>query len=76
MAVYLDCNATTPVSSGVAEVVMRYMTEEYGNSGSRTHEFGVVAKQAVERARGQVAAFGTGSICGTAGTQTYHHNAY
>ncbi|MCE9953249.1 cysteine desulfurase DndA [Aeromonas allosaccharophila] len=56
MAVYLDCNATTPVSSGVAEVVMRYMTEEYGNSGSRTHEFGVVAKQAVERARGLVAA--------------------
>lgn len=35
---------------------MRYLGEEYGNAGSRTHEFGVRAKQAVERARDQVAA--------------------
>jgi len=55
MAVYLDCNATTPVSPDVAQIVLRYMTEEYGNSGSRTHEFGVAAKQAVEKARAQVA---------------------
>lgn len=55
MTVYLDCNATSPVSPDVAKVVMHYMTEEYGNSGSRTHEFGAVAKQAVEKARGQVA---------------------
>lgn len=56
MAVYLDCNATTPVSSSVAKLVLHYLTEEYGNSGSRTHEFGLTAKQAVEKARGQVAA--------------------
>lgn len=31
------------------------MTEEYGNAGSRTHEYGLRAKQAVQRAREQVA---------------------
>lgn len=36
--------------------MMRYLAEEYGNAGSRTHEFGVRAKQAVERAREHVAA--------------------
>jgi cysteine desulfurase len=56
MSVYLDCNATTPVESEVLDVMMRYLAEEYGNAGSRTHEFGVRAKQAVERAREQVAA--------------------
>jgi cysteine desulfurase len=56
MPVYLDCNATTPVESEVLDVMMRYLAEEYGNAGSRTHEFGVRAKQAVERAREQVAA--------------------
>ncbi|UVW30702.1 cysteine desulfurase DndA [Massilia sp. H6] len=56
MSVYLDCNATTPVEPAVLEVMLRYLAEEYGNAGSRTHEFGVRAKQAVERAREQVAA--------------------
>lgn len=56
MSVYLDCNATTPVEPRVLEVMQQYLGEEYGNAGSRTHEFGVRAKQAVERARDQVAA--------------------
>lgn len=56
MATYLDCNATTPVESEVMDLMMRYLAEEYGNAGSRTHEFGVRAKQAVERAREHVAA--------------------
>ena len=56
MSTYLDCNATTPVESEVLDAMMRYLTVEYGNAGSRTHEFGVRAKQAVERAREQVAA--------------------
>lgn len=56
MPVYLDCNATTPVEPRVATEVMRFMTEEFGNSGSRTHEYGGRAKQAVQRAREQVAA--------------------
>lgn len=56
MAVYLDCNATTPIEPEVLESIVRYLGGEYGNAGSRTHEFGVRAKQAVERAREQVAA--------------------
>lgn len=55
MSIYLDCNATTPISPTVADAVAHYLFEEFGNAGSRTHEFGLVAKQAVEKARGQVA---------------------
>ena len=55
MAVYLDCNATTPVEPGVAEIVRFYTEQEFGNSGSRTHEYGTTAKQAVLKARQQVA---------------------
>ena len=53
---YLDCNATTPLEPEVREVFWRYLTEEFGNEGSRTHEYGARAKQAVQRARDQVAA--------------------
>src|SRR5665213_2446875 len=55
MPVYLDCNATAPLETAVQDAVFRFMTEEYGNSGSRTHEFGARAKQAVQRARRSVA---------------------
>ena len=55
MSIYLDCNATTPVDSRVADAVIRYMTEEFGNAGSRTHEYGTRAKQAVQLARDRVA---------------------
>ena len=54
--IYLDCNATTPLDSDVREVMLRYLTEDFGNEGSRTHEFGARAKQAVQKARDQVAA--------------------
>lgn len=53
---YLDCNATTPVEPEVRDVLLHYLAEEYGNEGSRTHEFGALAKQAVQKARDQVAA--------------------
>jgi cysteine desulfurase len=53
--VYLDCNATTPMEPLVREVFLRYLDEEYGNEGSRTHEYGARAKQAVQRARDQLA---------------------
>ena len=55
MAVYLDCNATTPIEPEVLEVVNYYLDKEFGNAGSRTHEYGSRAKQAVEKARRQVA---------------------
>lgn len=54
--VYLDCNATTPLDPQVREVLVRYLTDEFGNEGSRTHEYGARAKQAVQRARDQVGA--------------------
>jgi len=54
--VYLDCNATTPMEPAVAEIVRRYFEEEYGNEGSRTHNFGARARQAVQKAREQIAA--------------------
>lgn len=53
---YLDCNATTPLEPEVRDVVLHYLTEEFGNEGSRTHEYGARAKQAVQKARDQVAA--------------------
>lgn len=55
MTIYLDSNATTQVLKPVADLVYKLMVEEYGNSGSRTHEFGVKAKQATEKARAQIA---------------------
>ena len=54
--VYLDCNATTPVEPEVFEQVLRYMAEEYGNAGSRTHQYGQVAKERVNLARSEIAA--------------------
>jgi len=55
MAVYLDCNATSPVEHIVNKEIIRFLAEEYGNAGSRTHEFGARAKRAVQQARGHVA---------------------
>lgn len=54
--VYLDCNATTPLDPAVRDVLYHYLDEEYGNEGSRTHEYGARARQAVQKARDQVAA--------------------
>jgi len=55
MTIYLDCNATTPIDPRVAESVMRYLSEDFGNAGSRTHEFGTRARRAVNDARSWVA---------------------
>jgi cysteine desulfurase len=56
MPVYLDCAATTPVDPRVLDVCVRYLREDFGNAGSRTHAHGAAARKAVERARDQVAA--------------------
>lgn len=55
MAVYLDCNATTPLEPSVAALVSRFMERDYGNAASPIHDYGMFAKMAVEHARGQVA---------------------
>lgn len=53
--VYLDCNATAPIEPAVRDAVIQWMTDELGNAGSRTHEYGLRANRAVQRARDQVA---------------------
>ena len=53
--IYLDCNATAPMDPAVREVVLSWLAD-VGNAGSRTHEYGLRARKAVERARDQVAA--------------------
>lgn len=52
--IYLDYNATTPVDSEVAEAMLPYLREHFGNPSS-SHWFGVQTRQAVQRARQQVA---------------------
>lgn len=55
MAIYLDCNATTPLEPPVGAVVMRFLEKDFGNAASPIHDYGVFALAAVEHARGQVA---------------------
>jgi cysteine desulfurase len=55
MTVYLDHNATTPLDPRVLEAMLPFLREQCGNASSR-HELGSVARQAIDRAREQVAA--------------------
>jgi cysteine desulfurase len=55
-AVYLDHNATTPLDPRALEVMMPYLTSEFGNASSSTHAWGLRARTAVETARREVAA--------------------
>lgn len=54
--IYLDYSATTPVDPRVAQAMWPWLVEKFGNPASRSHAYGWAAEEAVENARGQVAA--------------------
>jgi cysteine desulfurase len=56
LPIYLDYSATTPVDRRVAQKMIPYLSEHFGNPASRSHVFGWKAEEAVEEAREQVAA--------------------
>jgi len=51
----MDYSATTPVDPRVAEKMIPFITESYGNPASRSHPYGWIAEKAVENARNEVA---------------------
>ena len=54
--VYLDYSATTPVDPRVADKMIPFLREQFGNPASRSHSYGWEAEKAVEDARAEVAA--------------------
>jgi len=54
--IYLDYSATTPVDPRVAEKMIPWLTEHFGNPASRSHAYGWESEEAVEQAREYVAA--------------------
>lgn len=52
--IYLDYNATTPIDPRVLDAMMPYLSENYGNPSS-IHSFGRKGKEALDKAREQVA---------------------
>ena len=52
--IYLDYNATTPIDPAVAEAMLPFLHEHFGNPSS-THTYGTTNKKAVEKARTGVA---------------------
>lgn len=75
MELYLDCNATTPLAPQVVDAMAPFWSQSYGNPSS-SHRAGRIAKDAIERARQQVAALVKGTakqvIFTGSGTEANH----
>ncbi|WP_432379478.1 IscS subfamily cysteine desulfurase [Duganella sp. P38] len=54
--IYMDYSATTPIDPRVADAMIPYLREQFGNPASRSHMYGWTAEKAVEEARANVAA--------------------
>src|SRR5438046_3781646 len=54
--VYLDHSATTPLDPEVLQAMMPYLTDEFGNASS-VYGLGQRARQAIDQARDEVAAY-------------------
>jgi cysteine desulfurase len=52
----MDYSATTPIDPRVADKMIPYLREQFGNPASRSHMYGWTAEKAVEEAREHVAA--------------------
>ena len=53
--IYMDYSATTPIDPRVADKMIPYLREQFGNPASRSHMYGWTAEKAVEEAREEVA---------------------
>ncbi|MDP9107875.1 MAG: IscS subfamily cysteine desulfurase [Pseudomonadota bacterium] len=53
--IYLDYSSTTPIDPRVADKMIPYLREQFGNPASRSHMYGWSAEKAVEEARAEVA---------------------
>ncbi len=56
MPVYLDNQSSTRLDPRVLEAMLPYLTTQFGNPHSTTHAYGRVAAEAIETARGEIAA--------------------
>ena len=54
--IYLDNQSTTRVDPRALEAMLPYFTEDFGNPHSTSHAYGRIAGEAIERARGEIAA--------------------
>ncbi|MFH0897790.1 MAG: cysteine desulfurase family protein [Candidatus Bathyarchaeota archaeon] len=75
--IYLDYNATTPIDPRVLEAMLPYLEEHFGNPSSN-HAYGKLAKEAIDKAKEQVAKLigsETNEIVFTSGGTESNNNA-
>src|ERR1700712_3261142 len=53
--IYMDYSATTPIDPRVADAMIPFLREQFGNPASRSHAYGWSAEAAVEAGRAKVA---------------------